>query len=303
MTLTGFWGEQYKQQQLWHDWPNMGPAEREALIKDLLLHMHEEMHDVQRLMDQSRYHLLKRRDKLDSSNLAAAGVDVFKLLIALMQLGGVNAADFESAWKQVTQAVGDKWRWEQDEMAECHVLFCDIDGCIAEYTPAFQFYLAQNGFSEPEHINRPDLEPVKDAFHSGGGFRVLEPIPLAVQTLNQWRNCANSDEWAKRRLVLVTARPYKRYRRIYTDTVDWCKAQHLKFDHILFEHDKAEAVRLVQPAKIVAHIEDRGKHALEVAHTGVTVFKLPFAAPEERIYHNNIIQVADWAEIARRLET
>lgn len=297
MDLQGIWKDQYVLQQMWHDWNNLAQHERDALVKDLLLHLHEETGELQRLMDQARYHLLKQRAPANVTNIAEAGADVLKLLVALMLLGGVNSTDFEDAWWRVSNRVVSKWRWEQDLMTQAEVLLCDIDGVLAQYSEHFRQYAAQRGLLVGNHINTPDLEPIKDEFHAGGGFSSLPTYPGAIQVVNAWRHAKEN-----RRLVLVTARPYKRYRGIYSDTVNWCHQVGLKYDHILFEHDKAEAVRQVQPARIIAHIEDRGKHALEVAHTGVLVLKLPYAGPEEQINHPNIRHVADWAVIAKLLQ-
>lgn len=296
MKLAKLWEEQYKQQQLWHDWPNMSDAERATLSKELLLHLHEELAKLQRRVDNSRYHLLKQSRFNDPSGISDAGVDVFKLLMAVVQLHGVTPEMFANSFNQVTAAVTAKWRWQQDNLAEAEVLLCDLDGVVTGYVPGFEAWCQERRHHLSVDINSPEMEDIKDSFHSDGGFRLLKPIPGAVDTLNRWRAT-----WLKRRLVLVTARPYKRFRRIYGDTIWWCSEHRLHFDHILFEHDKAEAVRQVQPAKVVAHIEDRGKHALEVAATGVKVLKMPYGAREEQITHPNIVHVKDWAEIASHL--
>lgn len=295
--LDQLWRIQYNQQQLWHDWNNLSVQERQTLVKELLLHLHEEVAKLQRRMDQSRYHLLKARDPIETNNTAEAGVDIFKLLVALMQLGGVDASAFTEAFHSKTAVVAARDKWQKDDLGGVDVLLCDIDGCISKYRMTFEAWAFGQGVKTlGAHTNSPHLEDLKDKFHSSGGFCDMAWEPEAVDTLNAWRQGAEN-----RRLVLVTARPYKRYRRIYSDTFEWCSNIQLKQDHILFEHDKAEAVRQVQPARIVAHIEDRGKHAIEVAHTGVDVLKLPFDAPEERIEHPKIRHVKNWQEIANKL--
>lgn len=292
--LGTLWSVQFDQQQLWHNWANMTQAERDGLVKELLLHLHEEVAELQRGMNQSRYHLLKQRDPSTVSNLAEAGVDVFKLLVALLQLGGVSAEMFAAEFDHKTKRVAAQWAWERDDLqANIEVLLCDIDGVIAKWLPAYHRWATVRGV-------KPELEDSKDAFHSSGGFREIEPDEEMVRLLNEWRNTVPSSS-VQRRLIMVTARPYKRFRRIFTDTVWWLKEHGLQFDHILFERDKAEAVRLVQPARIIGHIEDRGKHALEVAATGVKVIKLPFEGTEERVEHPNIHHVTASHEIAEHL--
>lgn len=294
--LEGFWDTQYAQQQLWHAWDNMTLVERQTLAKELLLHLHEETAKLQRLIDRSRYHMLKDNVPAElTGNVAEAGVDVFKLLVALMLLARVTPEQFEQEFKSKTEVVEQRWKWQLDNLRDVDVLACDIDGVVAHYVDVFASWARRAGQTvDPSKINVPSLEPVKDAFAEQGGFLECDLIPGAVDTLNTWRTTSSPRQ---RRLVMVTARPYKRFRRIYSDTVTWLRSKGVLFDHILFEHDKAEAIRQLQPARIIAHIEDRGKHALEVAATGVKVLKLPFATPEELLSHPNIIQMVDWGEI------
>jgi hypothetical protein len=299
MNLAELWQVQRLQQELWHDFAGLSAAERDALAKDLLLHVHEEVGALQRVIDRSRYHLIKRSNDAPRASIAERGVDVFKLLIALMILSDISPEQFVEEFLRKTEVVKRKWEWERDQLAGVEVLLCDIDGCVAKWHEAFiGFALDHDVVVQPGRLNAPELEWLKDKFHEHGGFRRLGVFDGAVDTLNAWRE---HEQDHPRRLILVTARPFRRHRRIYTDTLWWCEAVGLKQDHILFEHDKAEAVRSVQPAKVIAHIEDRGKHALEVAATGVRVLKLPFEAAEEQIAHPNIIQVAGWPEIAAHL--
>lgn len=299
MDLNRLWADQYDLQQLWHDWTGLGETERDGLIKELLLELHEQVDGLQRVMDKSKYHLLKQERSVGAqSSTADAGVGVMRLLIALMLIRGVTPQMFIETWESVSGRVRAKWRWEQDQLAGVTVLSCDLDGVVAEYTKGFRAWCYRSGYTlEREHINTPDMEPIKDEFHSSGGFAELEPIDGAVDVLNNWR--ARS---ADRRLVMVTARPYRQFKRIYGDTMSWLKSVGLNYDHVLFERDKAEAIRLLQPARIIGHIEDRGKHALEVASTGTRVYKLPFDAPEELASHPMITLVSDWGALATLLE-
>lgn len=296
MTLEQLWSDQYELQQLWHDWKAMSEPERDALVKELLLNLHKQAHELQTIVDQSSYHLLKHKRDLDPYMLADAGVGVAKLLVALMLARGVSPETFLRAWVNVSDRVKSKWRWEQDELAQAEVLLCDLDGVLVKYKEGFQRWCRNKGVSLDGGINKPDLEPIKDEFHSSGGFIHMDPMDGAVVTLNRWRSGGT-----RRRLVIVTARPYRQYKQVYGDTVTWLREHGVAYDHILFERDKAEAVRQVQPARIVAHIEDRGKHALEVAATGVKVLKMPYASPEEQISHPLIIPVHGWADISHHL--
>jgi hypothetical protein len=297
LDLNHLWGDQFELQQLWHDWPTLSESERNRLAEKLLLHLHEEVAEFQGLVDQDKYHLLKARRDVDQRvGLAEAGVDVMRLLIALLALRGVTPEMFDRAWGVVGDRVREKWRWEQDELSKALVLLCDLDGCVTLHAEGFRRWCDERGHKLGDSPNGPELEHIKDEFHSSGGFTGLDPYPGAIEVLNRWRRVDN-----ERRLVIVTARPYKQHRQVHSDTVMWLRRNKVAYDHVMFERDKSEAVRQVQPARIVAHIEDRGKHALEVASTGTTVLKLPFGSREEQISHPKIIGVANWHDIEQHL--
>lgn len=299
--LDVMWLLQKDQQQLWHKLDDMTPGEVALLIKDLLLHLHEEVGELQRMMDQSRYHFLKRAPLHDKDGLALAGADVLKLLIALLQIGRVTAADLATAFRVKTAQVEAKWKWEQDQLGGVDVLLCDIDGVIAQWSAAFLVYAKERGVEvEWGKLNAPHLEPTKADFARDGKFLDLATYEGAVDTLNNWRSNKRTQpsRGGSRRLILVTARS----KRLYADTTAWLDRVQLYYDHIMFESDKAEAVRLARPGNVLAHIEDRGKHALEVAATGTPVYKLPYEAAEETISHPLITNVRNWADIRALLE-
>lgn len=297
--LGAIWTEQAEQQALFHDMATMAQPEREALAKELLLGLHEEVGELQRLLDQSRYHILKRGTAPAEVQVAESGVDVMKYLVSLMLLFRVKPEQFMEEFRRKTSVVAQKWQWQLANMKGMELLLCDLDDCVAAWRAAFRAWAMRQGIDiRHGHMNDPSLEPLKEAFYANGGFRTLEQLPGAVAVLNAWRSKATIDD--SRRLVMVTARPYKRHRRVYADTLEWCREVGLQFDHILFESDKAEAVRQVQPARVVAFIEDRGRHALEVAATGVQVMKLPYEGGE-RVEHPLIQHMDGWAEIAKSL--
>lgn len=292
--LQQMWELQREQQGLWHDWDAMSQSDKDALVKELLLQLYEEVAELQRNLDRSRYHILKRPPPPSAVAIAEAGVDVFKILIALMQLHGIRPSDFIDEFNHKSMVVEQKWQWELKHMAGMTVLLCDLDGCVSDWVKSFIKWASGSGVDlGAKPINDPSLEPMKELFCDVGGFRELDQIPNAVKVLNAWRG---SDP--NRNLIIVSARPYRRHRRIFADTMAWCNSVGLKFDHILFETDKSEAVRLVQPAKIEAFIEDRGKHALEVAATGVNVYKLPYGSDTEKVSHPHIECVTGWKQIA-----
>ena len=289
MRIEDLWLRQVKQQGNWYEVAALTEDERAELTKELLLGLHEEVGELARRVDQSRYHILRHSEKQDPGAIAYDGVDVFKYLVSILSLHGVTPEQFASEFFRKTDVVDDRWRGENLALENEQVLLCDLDGCVADWVDAFKtFALARGVEIPPNGYNNPELEPLKDEFDRSGGYLDIKPIEGAVEALNELRK--------RMKIVVVTARPHQRFRRVHADTLSWCNKVGIKYDHILFLRDKAEAVRRVAPAKIVAMIEDRAKHAIEVALTGVKVLKMPCETIESAS-HSNIIEVNGWYEI------
>ena len=135
------------------------------------------------------------------------------------------------------------------------------------------------------------LESLKEDFYRGGGFRDMPPIPGAVEGMRALREMGY-------KIILVTARPYWQYKRLYADTMYWLKQHDIVYDGILFEKDKAEAIyEHIFPARPKFFIEDRDKHALEVAGIGVPVLLLNYPHNDHIAETELIKRVADWPAI------
>lgn len=288
--IRDLWERQSKQQLNWYDIETLSSEDKASILDKLLLSLQEEVGDLQKLVDRQKYHVL-RRIPPNVNDVSEAGVDIFKMLVSILQLHGVSVRDFVETFSAKSDVVDDKWKREQSQLRQDEeILAVDLDGCIADWIKGFLLFCASRGVViTAEQVNDIMLEPLKDEYHSSGGFLTLGLIDGAKEELELIR--AHDV-----RIVVVTARPYHQFKRIYSDTMVWCREKSIVYDHIIFKKDKAEAIASLAPARVLGHVEDRAKHALEVALTGTTVFKLP-SYGGEKVEHPKIIPVSGWAAI------
>lgn len=292
LDLVSMWIRQARQQCNWYDVNALPSEERAHILDKLVLDLHRQVGDLQRRIDLDRYHILRRSTATPNpEDVAEAGVDIFKLLVSILQLHGVHASMFNAAFNSKSDVVDDKWKREQSGLsAGEEALMVDLDGCVADWVTGFLAFCSEHGhIINLSDVNAPTTEPLKDEFHRTGGFLHLQPIDGAKQCLCELRQLGI-------KTVIVTARPYHQFKRIYADTMAWCEQHGIVFDNIIFKRDKAEAAAQLAPAKVIGFVEDRAKHALEVALTGITVYKLPSYGGES-VMHPNIVDVHDWAQI------
>jgi len=303
--LEKIWRRQIEQQSLWHSWEGLSDDDKSALTKELILGMYEELGELQKRLDIDKYHIIMKAVKRHPAAVAEDGIDVMKYLVALMALHGVTPEMMLVEFNRKTMVVDAKWKAQCDSLRDVDVLLCDLDDCVADWAHGFPAWTAARGIDingAPE--GSLEQEKAKERFYAEGGFLTLGTISGAVNTLSRWRGrtheyCAHAVR--DRRLIMVTSRPYRRHTRVYADTMEWCDKVGLGQDHIIFTNDKADAVRQMQPARIIAMIEDRHKYASELAAIGVKVLKLPGWDDIENFKHANVLGCRNWDDIKAAL--
>jgi len=275
------WQRQREQQKSFGLEPtNMTPLSKAKLAKDLALGLYEEAAELARTATRFKVHILSDMpvEKVDVANEAA---DVMKYTIAIAQLHGISADQMVRVFMQKSDVVEHKAAAQRIQLEdETRVIIVDMDGCLADLSVLDELVFQAGSLTEQEQI--------KAEFRRTGGYLELPPIPGSREGMKRLRA-------AGYKLVVLTARPYQRYNRLYADTMEWLVKYGIDHDMLLFERDKAEAIcEHIYPAKPRYFIEDRAKHALEIADLEIEVLLID--APENRTLRQNpfIKRVADW---------
>lgn len=274
-----------------------------------LLEIHEEVTEIKNSLGLSKH---KLQQVIDPYNTKMQIIDVLKYLIGLADLLEFDAEDIHEAFIEKTNRLRAQWAVQKTQMTNRMKVVCiDIDGCVANYEDEYvKFYERGKGlkpiagaradysFYKRYKISIQREEELYDEFVKGGGFRRLGVYPHAKSVI----------KWIVRSgliPVFVTARPAWLYGRIYEDTQAWKEANGLGDIMTIFDKDKADVIiNKIAPAKVVAFIEDRDKHAIEIAHLGVQLYLI------NRSYNQHfseadfktIKRVDGWEEIGEALK-
>jgi dimeric dUTPase (all-alpha-NTP-PPase superfamily) len=296
--LREIWEEQNRQQVDFSMDPKaMSDVRKDVVSKELMLGLYEEVAKLARCSTHYKAHILKS-PKIDKANVAEAVVDVLKYTIAIGQLYGLSDEDVYEAFLRKTEVIKDRAKGEQLELERnTKVLLFDVDNVIADLTDWDKNLKAARGGAVEGMTDKlvDMLESLKETFYREGGFLNLEPIPGAVEGLKELRSYG----W---KIVLITARPYWQYSRIYADTVCWFKKYGIEYDLLLFNKDKAEAIyEFIFPAKPAFLVEDREKHVIEVAELGVKVLLVSYPYNEGVAEGELVKRVNNWREIVEEI--
>jgi len=284
------------------NYDGMTNEEQERMVKEYVLMTIDEMFELLREINYKQ-HILKKKP-LVRSNILEELIDSFKYLISIALVYGFTPKEFVQAFYDKSDIVDRKWEEERVEWGD-KILAVDIDGVIADYVDGYERFLIEDNWplsNIPDHssynlaevygIPKDIEEEAKRKFQEFGGFKWLS-------VFDDSRECL---EWARElgyKIVLVSARPYLEIRRIYSDTLFWLENNGIPYDAIFWGKDKADIIfSNLYPVMPTWFIEDRDKHAIELANEGILVLLIdrPY---NQGVKHKNIIRVEGWGGIAR----
>lgn len=189
------------------------------------------------------------------------------------------------------------------------IIMIDIDGVIADWNSSYEKFLVSKGevvydnsgqsYSPAIRYNIPKYkdEKYQAEFILHNKYLSISVFPKMlkfIKVLN--RNNI--------KIIFVTARPYNEYKILSLHTFMWLKKYDIKFEYIIFNKDKADAV--VSISKYITplcFIEDRDKHAIELSHINIKTFLIDKEYNQNINNVKNIIRIKndDYSEIYKLL--
>jgi len=231
---------------------NLTSEERESWTKTLVLSMMKESTD---LLDSFNFRLIGNNEIFGREELLENGVDVFKFLLEILIINGFTIEDIENKFITKSEVVKDKFY--QDCFFESlsdysKIALIDIDGVLSTYPDDF-LKIYGGGYDNLDDFKNNDYKRYvesKKKYRDSGIKSQLRVRTYAVEILEAL--------WKKDiKIILLTARPYKIYSRIYHDTLTWLRTNKLKYNSIIWEKDKELYVlNKLKKGKIVLALDD-----------------------------------------------
>jgi uncharacterized HAD superfamily protein len=282
------------------------PEYRNIIITQRIADLHEEITELKNTFHLSEHKLHQYNE--DRYNSLVQIIDATKYLMGLASLLKFKPDEFVQAFIDKSRSLQNRWEQRQVDMSHNTQVICiDIDGVLADFETGYVNWIENTkglkpvdqdartmySFHSRYGITKAKDEELISEWIKGRGFYSLSPYPDAQVAVNELKQ-------AGYKIVLITARPAKQHNVIYPDTELWLHKNGIEYDLLLWDKDKSNAVtNHVYPASVVAFIEDRDKHAIELAHIGIKVLLI------DRSYNQNfdtskfdtIQRVSGWPEI------
>lgn len=295
-------------------WHNEQPVDD---IEITSLHMNYALglfNNATKLLNEYQWNdFLIERSSVDKHNMTEHAGDVFKYLISLMLLHRIEPKDFIDALFNKYFVTERKVMEKNIELSvTTKIIAFDIDGVLADYSDAFLDYIKiKKGLPDDiiikqseyhfanslsKYITFEEEGKLAADFVNSGMVRKLTVYDGARELLHTLKS-----EGYK--IILITARPYKRFRRMYSDTIYWLNSNGIICDKIIWQDNKADAIQSLYPAYTDYFVEDRDKHALEVSSLGVKVILIDKPYNRTLTDSDNIIRVNNIKEVLQTIKT
>lgn len=282
------------------DFKNISEPDKVKWTKEYILHILSECDELLRETNW-KIHRQEAVDNIIKSNLQEEIIDLVKYIFSIAILWDMDAKALFEEFERKSQVVAQRYAQEYSlkKITSEQIVGVDIDGILADYPFSFMQFVnkkMKTNFKR-EQIRDYDLKnnlgltteqyiQIKDEYRQSGQKRFIPLVLGSVDLLKLLKSQGYT-------IILLTSRPYKKYKRIFADTQEWLKKHKLIYDAILYDEDKD--VRLIKEfggQKVKFFIEDVLSNANKISDLGVKVFLVdkPYNQGAEAA---NVIRVKD----------
>lgn len=284
------------------------PEEFQRWNNFLCLALHREVGEVLETVDW-KIHRNHYKAAIRSNTLEEL-IDILKYWMSLAQLYGFTPEDVERGYWRKSGVVEQRHRQEiANNISEegKKIVGIDIDGVLADYPRSFlDFINAELGTAfSPEDITE----------YSGIYDLCGIPTDLGIQLKNKYREtgqkrfipvCKGVQEFIAflreegYAIVLLTARPYQTYKRIFAGTIEWLKKNGIHYDMVIFDENKEEALINEFGSKVEFFVEDNPSNAKKISRLGIKCYLVEH--PYNRTFsQEGVAKVKDLEELRCQL--
>jgi NTP pyrophosphatase (non-canonical NTP hydrolase) len=234
----------------------LSDEEKVAYTKELLLHLVSETREVLDAVGIWKIHRKKISNSQQTQQILEELIDMFKYVLAIATIWGFTPEQFDDEFDRKTAVVMQRWYQEHVLSLTGKIAAVDLDGVLTTYPENWITYLRSKGynitmenFSQRHEIVPPDeYEKLKFEFREDGHESLHStPAPDASLFTQMLKSLGY-------KVVILSARPYTKHKRIFADTIRWLNRYNIPYDAVYFSDDKCLDIAKNLPQAII--IED-----------------------------------------------
>lgn len=236
--------------------------------KEYVLALSKEVYEVLDEIDW-KMHTSKNTEDIND-NVLEECVDVLKYLFGIIQLNGFDVDDLYEKFIDKSKVVEAKFNQEEVmdriKASDKQIAFIDIDGVLADWPGGFLEWAGYKSLAEfKSQVDKKEQYKIKSEYRTCGIKSKLQVLS-GVESFMK-KTCEEYN------VVLLTARPYKKYFRIYSDTIKWLADNNICYDAIVFDEEKEKyIINNFDTDKVAFCIDDDIQNANKLHDSGFKVF-------------------------------
>jgi dimeric dUTPase (all-alpha-NTP-PPase superfamily) len=276
MNLKDIFKEQKDFQKYFYNPDDISDEDKIKFTKEYVLSIHKELGEI---LDTIPWKLHRKEEKAKSENNTIEEImDCFKFLLNLCIIWGIDDEKFVKEFFRKSMVVRQRYNQEILKVISKDDKVCaiDLDDTLADSSKYFiEVYHRENCTSTP-YKNKADLknrldtlsyEEFKSWFRESGE-KVNIPVISGAKELCDYLKKKGY------KIVIISARPYEKHRRIFSDTLQWLNDNEIQYDAVYFDKDKHIKI-LKQLPNLSFIIEDNPEYSEQIASQGFKVYLLP----------------------------
>lgn len=276
MDLKEMFKMQKKFSDLFFTRDNLSEEEKEEITKSLALELHSEVTELINAINFKDHR--RTRTQIDKEKILYESVDVFRYLLAILNLWDIPDDKFISGFEDKDLFLHARHEMEDLKWDLQPVLIFDLDDVICEFRETFISWLGSkhgifadinsSEYYTTAEVKEAGLNP-ESVFEEFVKERCLRKISPNIDIINTVNSLYDMGYW----IQILTARPDDSLVCKY-DTFRWLEKSGLKFHRVDFSPEKYRWLtksEYYSNGKIVCAIDDSAKHAAEYAKHGVKV--------------------------------
>lgn len=246
----------------------LSEEEKIKWTKDYILFIISECNDLLTQLDWKGYWSNNQKHVI-IDNVGIEIIDVQKFVWGLCKIWNIDSKQFIDLYDRKTAEVEFKWNQEQmlkDLNTYDKVCIIDIDGVLSPYPQCFINWVKKNYEVVLKKRDIINWEYYKNLYRESGAKRSIPFITSSRDALNKLYHKGYT-------IVLLTNRPVSKYKRIYSDTLDWLSAYQVRYNYIFWAEDKKILTIIDRCKNISFVVDDDNKTCKEFRNAGIKTYQ------------------------------
>lgn len=231
--------------------------------KEYLLCIVDECMEVLEQLDWKHHKPEPKQINID--NLGIELIDIQKFLWGLCKIWDITEDKFNEYYDLKTIEVESLFAQNNilPALSENNdICIIDIDGVLNYYPTCFYEWINKKSHTDYKTLNITQLEAFKHEYRESGVKKYLKVNEDSKNALKLLKNKGFI-------IVLLTNRPYAKYKRIYSDTIYWLNTNHIPYDFIFWNEDKKVLTALQKCKNINFIIDDNEQTCKDFSSVGI----------------------------------